>query len=140
MKIMNIKKMSDNRSGNACNMAMIEEFRKVLLMQKKQAEERLEKTRTHIRHEQGPVSQSFSEQAVERRNDDIVNCLDQQAGMELFLIESALKRIEKGNYGICENCRDAIELERLVILPYTSRCKSCMNSSVLAEANADLSH
>src|SRR5262245_58901656 len=38
---------------------------------------------------------------------------------QLMEIESALARIEKGLYGICEETEEAIEPERLLAIPWT---------------------
>ncbi len=40
-------------------------------------------------------------------------------------IESALKRIEKGTYGKCEQCGVKIEEKRLKVLPYSRYCIKC---------------
>ena len=40
-------------------------------------------------------------------------------------VEDALDRLEEGNYGICEDCGAAINLERLQILPFTTCCVRC---------------
>ena len=40
-------------------------------------------------------------------------------------IEQAMKRIEKGSYGICESCNEEISMRRLRILPYATRCIGC---------------
>lgn len=40
-------------------------------------------------------------------------------------IDEALKRIEKGTYGICSNCSEAIMPERLEALPYAALCIKC---------------
>ncbi len=48
-------------------------------------------------------------------------------------IESALKRIENGTYGICEVCKKPIGEERLKAIPYATmcvRCKSIKEKSV----------
>lgn len=37
----------------------------------------------------------------------------------------ALKRIEKGDYGICEECGERISLKRLKAVPDTTYCLSC---------------
>jgi RNA polymerase-binding transcription factor DksA len=37
----------------------------------------------------------------------------------------ALDRIERGTYGVCENCRRPIIRERLDALPYTRYCTAC---------------
>jgi len=46
---------------------------------------------------------------------------------ELMLIdvESALRRIAKSTYGICEHCGNAIDKARLKALPTASLCLSC---------------
>lgn len=40
----------------------------------------------------------------------------------------ALKRISEGEYGYCEECREAIEPERLRANPILMRCLSCLHS------------
>lgn len=40
----------------------------------------------------------------------------------LTQIEDALRRIEKGTYGLCERCGEAIEPERLEAIPYATLC------------------
>jgi RNA polymerase-binding transcription factor DksA len=43
--------------------------------------------------------------------------------------EEALKRIEAGTYGICLNCRNAIELDRLEARPSAEHCRGCSQGS-----------
>jgi RNA polymerase-binding transcription factor DksA len=40
-------------------------------------------------------------------------------------INSALERIEKGTFGICEKCKREIEIERLEANPAERYCKNC---------------
>jgi len=40
-------------------------------------------------------------------------------------IEKALSRIEDGTYDICEDCGEKIELERLEMIPYATKCSKC---------------
>jgi len=49
--------------------------------------------------------------------------------MTLDQIESALRRMEKGVYGICENCRCVIPQKRLKALPFARYCISCQTSN-----------
>lgn len=44
---------------------------------------------------------------------------------ELKEIEDALKRIEKGTYGICEMCDEAIAIGRLRAKPFAKFCTPC---------------
>ena len=40
-------------------------------------------------------------------------------------IDQALARVDKGNYGICEECGEKIDKKRLEILPFTPYCVHC---------------
>ncbi len=40
-------------------------------------------------------------------------------------IDRALKRIEDGNYGLCEKCGVKIPASRLAAIPYTAQCVRC---------------
>lgn len=39
--------------------------------------------------------------------------------------ERALEQIDAGTYGTCESCGDAIPVERLEVLPYSTLCVEC---------------
>lgn len=39
----------------------------------------------------------------------------------------SLKKMENGTYGICENCQDEIDVERLMIYPAARVCTKCKN-------------
>ena len=41
-------------------------------------------------------------------------------------IDEALRKIDEGTYGICEDCGTEIEEERLKILPFAIYCVDCM--------------
>lgn len=40
-------------------------------------------------------------------------------------IEEALERIDRGTYGICKDCGEAISAARLRAIPWTRSCISC---------------
>ncbi len=66
------------------------------------------------------------EQLLERRerlNSAITTSRDAQHLMRLLNeVDSALKRMEEGTYGICEFCHEPIERERLVVDPLLRLC------------------
>lgn len=43
----------------------------------------------------------------------------------LYQVNKALKKIEKGDYGKCENCGKKINEERLKTIPYVQLCIQC---------------
>jgi DnaK suppressor protein len=53
---------------------------------------------------------------------------------ELKQIDSALERIEEGQYGRCDTCDGAIGVERLRAVPYVANCIDCARK---AERAAD---
>lgn len=40
-------------------------------------------------------------------------------------IDHALRKLDEGTYGLCENCGTAIGAERLAARPYAVRCRAC---------------
>ena len=43
----------------------------------------------------------------------------------LSKVNRALERVDAGTYGICESCGNAIPVERLDVLPYSTLCVEC---------------
>ena len=46
----------------------------------------------------------------------------------LYQIDDALKRIDEGTYGVCQQCSKPIVMSRLRAVPYTSMCIECQRS------------
>jgi RNA polymerase-binding protein DksA len=51
--------------------------------------------------------------------------LENRIRQELARIEHALDKFEKGTYGLCDNCGQPIDPERLEALPQASLCMNC---------------
>ncbi len=72
-----------------------------------------------------PHSTMFAEAAIEREGDEVLEDLGAAGLQEIRMIEAALGRIERGEYGICVVCGDPISEERLDVLPQTPKCRNC---------------
>ena len=72
-----------------------------------------------------PVSENFAEQATERESEEVLEDLGSAGLQEIRMIEAALARIAKGEYGICVVCGDEIGEARLNVLPHTPMCRTC---------------
>jgi len=48
-------------------------------------------------------------------------------------IETALERLDSGDYGVCEECGEEIGLERLKIIPYALYCRDCQEARELQQ-------
>jgi DnaK suppressor protein len=73
------------------------------------------------------VSGSASLEAAADEVEEYSTLLPQEHSMEIKLenIESALAKIKKGNYGLCEKCQKEIPIERLNISPESKLCLDC---------------
>jgi len=49
----------------------------------------------------------------------------ERAKVKLERLEAALQRMEEGTYGVCAACGQAIEPERLTVLPIATLCIAC---------------
>ena len=65
--------------------------------------------------------------------DEAMNAMDTGRKQQIYLtlkqeleeIDTALKKIDEGTYGICEMCEEPISKERLLIKPYAKYCIIC---------------
>ncbi len=46
----------------------------------------------------------------------------------LYEIDEALKKIQEGSFGICEECKSLISKTRLKAIPYTRLCLKCQQA------------
>jgi DnaK suppressor protein len=54
----------------------------------------------------------------------------------IFKIQEALDRLDAGEYGVCEQCGEAIGIERLKARPVTTLCIECKSNQEIAERKA----
>jgi RNA polymerase-binding transcription factor DksA len=72
-----------------------------------------------------PLEPDFAEQAVVRENDQVLDQLSQEGREQIELVRRALKRLDEGVYGACEDCGAQIGAARLEALPYALTCVAC---------------
>jgi DnaK suppressor protein len=72
-----------------------------------------------------PRNADSEERAVELEGDQTSTAIGEITNAEIRDIKLAIRRIETGNYSICEVCGKHIPIERLRALPWTSRCAAC---------------
>ncbi|GHV16263.1 RNA polymerase-binding transcription factor DksA [Fibrobacterales bacterium] len=53
----------------------------------------------------------------------------------LTQLEEALDRIKQGTFGVCKICKKVIPLERLEVVPTTTKCVDCKNEEKSKEGN-----
>lgn len=68
---------------------------------------------------------SLEEEADEVEEFDTRLALERTLEKELKKVNSALDKIKKGHYGVCEKCGKSISFGRLDAYPQAENCKSC---------------
>ncbi len=59
-----------------------------------------------------------------------------QEGRFLYHIEQAIERIEKGTYGLCQECGKPIGKERLEAVPHARLCITCKSNEEKTKVKA----
>lgn len=87
---------------------------------------RAENTHEHNVLDEGEISDADIQE-------EIGFALIQMKSETLDRINTALRRISEGTYGICFECGDEIAEPRLRALPFAVRCKDCEESREVAD-------
>jgi len=86
---------------------------------------RLAAVERDMRRETDPLSADWAEQSTQRANDEVLSCIRLTSESELREIESALRRLEDGTYGMCRKCGEPIASGRLYSVPHADCCSDC---------------
>lgn len=108
--------------------SMAPRFRAALLEQASQLDTRLA---AEVRLAAADDAQEVADQKDAAARDVESRLFDiqaSQASTRLDEICAALSRIRDGSYGICIDCGDPIDLQRLAAMPEAPRCASCQGA------------
>jgi DnaK suppressor protein len=97
--------------------AMLEERRREIL-------EKLRSIREAMPNQRDEV-QDAEEQSVNDFARDMDFALMQMSGETVSKIDEALRRLDTGTYGTCDECGEEITAPRLKAVPFALRCRDC---------------
>jgi len=110
----------------------LSELKEALLKEKSELEENLSRIAKPVDKEGGDYETSFEDIGTDRDDnatevEQYTDNLPVEATLEKKLqdILEALQRMESGTYGICENCHQEIDTERLKASPSAKTCITC---------------
>jgi DnaK suppressor protein len=81
--------------------------------------------RDGIAIEQSPDQLDEIQRASER---DLAICNIDRGSRQLRDARAALRRIQDGSFGVCEECEEEIQLKRLIAIPWASLCIYCQEA------------
>ncbi|MFQ5624594.1 MAG: TraR/DksA family transcriptional regulator [Paracoccaceae bacterium] len=103
-------------------MTSIDQRRAALTARREELEARIAEIEDALEQ---PPNRDDEERATERESDEVLENMGHAATAEIRMIDAALKRLERDEYGFCVKCGEEIQAERLDLLPYTPFCQRC---------------
>jgi DnaK suppressor protein len=73
--------------------------------------------------------------SMESNRNSVLRIRDRERKL-IFKIQEALRRLDEGDYGVCEECGENIGIERLKARPMTTLCIDCKSSQEMEEKKA----
>lgn len=106
--------------------AFIEKMKKNLIGRKADMDFQL----TNQSHEKltDGVVQDSADEVLSLSMENLQSSIQRTEIDELHLIENALTRIDKSEYGVCIDCGEPIAEKRLENFPYAARCIVCQEA------------
>lgn len=114
------------------NQKTLDELKNSLLKEKLELEKNLEQIAKPLDKKGGDYETNFEEIGTDKEdNATEIEQYSDNFSVEIILekklqnIITALQKIEKGTYGTCEKCQEAIDLNRLQASPSAKKCLKC---------------
>jgi len=105
------------------------QFRKLLADKKESITRKLTETITESKEMASNVAQDLVDKAETSYTKEFLLSLSDGEREQLLLIDEALKRLEHGEFGVCQVCRKEIGAKRIVALPWTPLCIDCQEKA-----------
>lgn len=99
-----------------------ENYRELLLAKKSELSSSV---RANLGNLAGPANAAVDDLAPVSHDQFIALGINRLDSIQLAAIETALKRIDSEEYGLCMDCGNAISRGRLEAIPWASRCVAC---------------
>ena len=87
----------------------------------------VEKAHYKINGNEAEQMADISDDAARSYGRKLQGDLEEHEWVKLQQVEAALKKVEDGKYGTCEQCGHKILETRLEIMPYTEFCMQCLS-------------
>ncbi|HKS54853.1 MAG TPA: TraR/DksA family transcriptional regulator [Steroidobacteraceae bacterium] len=101
--------------------------KQALLARRRLLVDRHERVEADLQRRNEELVGDWSDRAIQLQNDEALRAIDDAAQDELVAIQDVLQRLERGLYGICKDCGEEIEPERLRVL-HAVTCAGCATS------------
>ena len=106
-----------------------DDFRRLLAAKKESITRKLTDTITESKEMDSNVAQDLVDKAETSYTKEFLLSLSDGDREKLLLIDEALKRLEHGEFGVCQICQKEISAKRLGAVPWTPLCIDCQQKA-----------
>ena len=106
-----------------------DDFRAKLRAKKESITRKLTDTITESKEMESNVAQDLVDKAETSYTKEFLLSLSDGDREKLLLIDEALKRLEHGEFGVCQLCQKEIGPKRLAAIPWTPLCINCQEKA-----------
>jgi DnaK suppressor protein len=115
--------------GSVVNKKELDAVKKNLLVRRHEIVDKLSDAQDQSKMIETDIAQDLADKAESSYTKEFLLSLSNAEREELLQIDAALKRVAKGEYGVCQICQKEIGKKRLNALPWTSLCIECQEKS-----------
>ncbi len=101
----------------------------MLLEKKERIVRKLSELTTESKEMESNVAQDVVDKAETSYTKEFLLSLSDGEREQLFLIDEALKRLQRDEFGICQLCHQEIGRKRLEAVPWTPFCINCQEKN-----------
>ncbi len=112
----------------------LQELKNMLLERKQAILRKMQQYYQESQEMETNIAQDAVDKAESSYTKEFLLSLTDAEREQLSQIQAALRRLEKGEYGICQSCGQPINKKRLKIIPWTSLCINCQEKKEKEEA------
>lgn len=106
-----------------------EAYKQKLVARRNEIVRKLSNFRDESKEVETDIAQDLADKAESSYTKEFLLSLSDAEREQLLLIDSALRRIERSEFGHCQMCQKEISKKRLNALPWTSLCIECQEKA-----------
>ncbi|MGB8952151.1 MAG: TraR/DksA family transcriptional regulator [Candidatus Aminicenantales bacterium] len=107
----------------------LEAYKKKLLARRQEIVRKLSEFQNESKEIETDVAQDVADKAESSYTKEFLLSLSDAEREQLLQIDEALRRIRKGEFGLCQMCEREISKKRLGVLPWTPYCIECQEKA-----------
>jgi DnaK suppressor protein len=111
------------------NKKELEAYKKKLTTRRNEINHKLSEFRNESKEVETDIAQDVADKAESSYTKEFLLSLSDAEREQLFQINAALKRIDRGEFGNCQMCQKEISKKRLNALPWTPFCIDCQEKA-----------